>query len=56
MGRYPRLARALIGAIDRLVRRAPWLAPRKARWPLRERQLDALYRAGSLCFSVVKDA
>jgi SAM-dependent methyltransferase len=56
MGRYPRLVRALIGALDRLVKRAPWLAPRKARWPLRERQLDALYRAGSLCFSVVKDA
>lgn len=54
MGRYPRVVRWAIGGLDKLVVAAPWLAPRKARWPRRERELDALYRAGSICFSVVK--
>jgi len=54
MGRYPKPVRWALGALHKIHSRLPWLAPRKARWPERERQLDALHRAGSICFSVVK--
>jgi SAM-dependent methyltransferase len=50
MGRYPRLVKAAIRVIHALHTRAPFLAPRRLRWPLREKQLDELYRAASLCF------
>lgn len=55
MGRYPRAIRGLLWVTDRLCRAAPWLAPRRMGWPARERELDRLHRAGSVCFLVVKD-
>jgi SAM-dependent methyltransferase len=55
MGRYPRVLRRLLGLVDALNRHLPWLAPRKLRWPLADRQLDRIYRAGSLCFAIQKN-
>lgn len=52
MGRYPRTVRSLIGIVDRLHVLAPWLAPRRMRWAKKDKELDALFRAGSLCFLV----
>ena len=54
MGRYPFLIKFLISVVDRIDRTFPWLAPRRRSWPLRERQLDVLYRAGSICFVMQK--
>ena len=54
MGRYSRLVRKLIVVVDQSSRRAPWLTPRKLWWPVRERRLDQIYRAGSICFSIRK--
>jgi SAM-dependent methyltransferase len=51
MGRYPRLGRILIRMIDRLLSAVPMLSPRKYfRWSHREREIDALHRAASICF------
>jgi SAM-dependent methyltransferase len=51
MGRYPRLTRMLIEAMHRFAAATPFLAPRAYfRSPAREKQLDALYRAASVCF------
>lgn len=51
MGRYPRAIRLLIDAVDAIDRALPILAPRKHfRASAREKQLDALHRAASLCF------
>ena len=52
MGRYPKLLRAPLFALDYLNRHMPWLAPRKWRLPERDRQLDRMYRAGSIGFSI----
>jgi SAM-dependent methyltransferase len=54
MGRYPRAVKVLLNIVDQLDAFAPWLAPRRQRWPERKRQLDALYRAGSICFAMEK--
>ena len=54
MGRYPRVLKLLLRCIDNLNRRLPWLAPRKMQWPPVEKQLDRLYRAGSICFAIQK--
>jgi SAM-dependent methyltransferase len=54
MGRYPKVVRMLISAVDRIDTRAPWLAPRREYWSQREKQLDALHRAGSICFVMEK--
>src|SRR5262249_51747308 len=55
MGRYPRPLRWMMGTIDVLNRRAPFLAPRKAfGWTERERRVDELHRAGSICFFMRK--
>jgi SAM-dependent methyltransferase len=56
MGRYPRIIRMLLRALATLDRRAPWLAPRRARWPAAQKRVDALYRAGSLGFVMQKTA
>jgi SAM-dependent methyltransferase len=54
-GRYPRLIRLGLGVLDFLNRRLPLMAPRKAfGWSKRERQIDALYRAASICFVLQK--
>jgi SAM-dependent methyltransferase len=52
MGRYPRAIKAALGGIAALDRAAPFLAPRRMRWSEREQRLDALYRAGSICFAL----
>lgn len=55
MGRYPKLGRILIGWLDRLLAALPVLSPRKYfRWSPREREIDALHRAASICFVVRK--
>jgi len=57
MGKYPRVVRALLRAIDVLHARLPILAPQKMlRWSERDRKLDELYRAGSICFLIQKSA
>jgi SAM-dependent methyltransferase len=55
MGRYPRVLKRLLGLVDSLNRNLPWLAPRKLRWSAADRQLDRLYRAGSICFAIQKN-
>lgn len=54
MGRYPKLIRLGLRLIDVLHRGIPMLAPRKRRWPHRERVLDELFRAGSLVFAIAR--
>lgn len=54
MGRYPRVVRMLLGGLDRLHTAAPWLAPRRMRWSKKQKEIDALYRAGSICFAISK--
>jgi ubiquinone/menaquinone biosynthesis C-methylase UbiE len=56
MGRYPRIIRRLLSLVDTLHRACPWLAPRKQRWPDKDRQVDALHRAGSIGFVIRKSA
>lgn len=51
MGRYPRAIRAMLGYVDWLHRVLPWLAPRRMKLPERDKQVDRLHRAGSICFS-----
>ena len=52
IGRYPRVIRGLLRTLDCINRRLPLLAPRKMRWPVKDKQLDRLYRSGSLCFVI----
>jgi len=40
----------------RLHAAVPQLAPRKARWPQKEREVDAIHRAGSIAFVIEKVA
>ena len=55
MGRYARVMRVLIEAVHRLDRAMPFLAPRKFfRASKREKQLEELYRAASICFVAIK--
>ncbi len=56
MGRYSRIVRRLLHWIHALDGACPWLCPRKMKWPDRDKMLDGLYRAGSVCFVVQKDA
>jgi SAM-dependent methyltransferase len=53
-GRYPRVVKLLLNVVDQIDARAPWLAPRRQAWSQRDKQLDALYRAGSICFVMEK--
>jgi SAM-dependent methyltransferase len=55
MGRYSRIIKRLLAALDVLNRKAPWLTPRKMRWPQKQKELDRIYRAGSLCFVIQKN-
>ena len=55
MGRYARVIRPVIEAVHLLDRATPFLAPRK--WisgSARDKDVDALYRAASICFVAVK--
>lgn len=55
MGRYPRALRVAIEAVHRVGNAAPFLAPRKFfRWSARERAVDELHRAASVCFVAQK--
>lgn len=55
MGRYPRPLRWALEALHRVNGAAPFLAPRKHfRWSDRERAVDELHRAASVCFLVQK--
>lgn len=54
MGRYSRVLKLLLAFADVLNTRLPWLTPRKMKWPEIDRQLDRLYRAGSICFAIQK--
>ena len=54
MGRYPKVIRTFLAAVDRIDAWAPWLAPRRRAWSQRDKQLDALHRAGSICFAMQK--
>jgi SAM-dependent methyltransferase len=55
MGRYPRVLRLATEALHRVSKHAPFLAPRKYfRWSPRERAVDELHRAASVCFVAEK--
>jgi SAM-dependent methyltransferase len=54
MGKYPRVIRALISAVDFADRKMPWLAPRRQMLDARARLMEEIYRAGSICFVVAK--
>jgi SAM-dependent methyltransferase len=54
MGRYPRVIRSALALVDSVHVSFPWLAPRKLRWPEKQRQLDALHRSGSIGFVIRK--
>lgn len=55
MGRYPRIQRLMIEAVYRVGRSLPMLAPRKYfRWTPREKAVDELHRAASICFLAEK--
>lgn len=55
MGRYPFVVRGLLGAVNRIDRALPFLAPRKFLYASpREKSIDELHRAGSICFVAVR--
>lgn len=54
MGKYPRAIKSLISIVDKIHSAFPFLAPRKMKWPTKDKMLDSLYRAGSICFVVQK--
>lgn len=54
MGRYSHLIKLALAGLNRANSWLPWLTPRKMMWPEREKRLDSLYRAGSICFSIQK--
>jgi len=54
MGRYPRPVKALLELVHRVDRGLPLLAPRRMRWSAKDRAIDRLYRAASLCFVIEK--
>ena len=57
MGRYPRAIRTLINAVDRIDRALPFLSPRAFfNASAREKDLERVYRAASLCFLAFKNA
>lgn len=55
MGRYPKVIKSLLSIVDNIHKYTPFLAPRKMNWTQDEKKLDKLYRAGSICFCVVKE-
>jgi SAM-dependent methyltransferase len=52
MGRYSKLVKLGLRMLDALNTHAPFLTPRKMRWPARERALDRLHRAASIGFVI----
>jgi len=55
MGKYPRMIKYLLEAINFINIKFPFLAPRKMRLSDREKKLDELYRAASICFLIKKN-
>ena len=56
MGRYPRAQRLMIETVHQIGSRLPVLAPRRLlTWTKREKAVDALHRAASICYVVTKD-
>jgi SAM-dependent methyltransferase len=54
MGRYPKPGKVMIEIVHRLLAAFPQLSPRKHfRWSSREKALDALHRAASICFVAI---
>lgn len=51
MGRYPRVIKSMIATVDKINSAFPWLAPRRMKWSEKKKQIDSLYRAGSVCFA-----
>jgi hypothetical protein len=56
MSRYSRAVKSLLNVVDLIDAWAPWFAPRCQAWSHRDKKLDALYRAGSICFAMKKTA
>jgi SAM-dependent methyltransferase len=56
MGSYSKPVRKSLALLDAFNTATPWLTPRKARLPARDRQIDAIHRAGSIAFLVEKVA
>ena len=54
MGRYPKIIRAMLKAIERFHNQIPCLAPRRMKWSRKQKRLDKIYRAGSICFVMQK--
>ncbi len=54
MGRYSRAIRYLLRGVEALDRACPFLAPRKMRWPLKDKEIDLIHRAGSIAFVIQK--
>jgi SAM-dependent methyltransferase len=54
MGRYPKVIKSLLRALNLINEKVPYLAPRKMKWSQEEKRLDELYRAGSICFVMQK--
>lgn len=54
MGRYPRIIRLMLASLDRIHAVVPWLAPRRMKLTRKQKEIDSLYRAGSLCFVIAK--
>lgn len=56
MGSYSKPVRKSLSLLDAFNSATPWLTPRKARLPPKDRQIDAIHRAGSIAFLVEKVA
>lgn len=54
MGRYPRVIRAMLLQMDKLHKNLPILSPRKMQWSDKDKNLDSIHRAGSICFVIEK--
>ena len=54
MGRYPRVIRVILKLVERIHNYLPLLAPRRMKWSHKQKRLDKIYRAGSICFVVRK--
>ena len=55
MGRYPKVIKFTLSLIDKIHTTFPILAPKKVKWPEKQKKLDELHRAGSICFVIQKN-
>lgn len=56
MGRYPKIVKLGLAWLGFVSRKCPWLTPRKMYWPIKDKELDRLFRAGGICFAIQKRA